>query len=426
MKMITSGVIDDFLKKDRIIRVIFLLTIITGLIVNFWRNLSFSASWTIGEWLINYEGGFVRRGFPGHIIFNASKLINLSPVLLADLISIFIYLLLFVVVICVAGNRISKTILLSPVILLAPILGDYVVRKDCMNLLLLSITLLISSRLRIKSPGFIGPFLILLINTFAILSHESFFFYGISSAAIVLWLSDNNKDFSYLEKIRSISIILSPSVFIFLVCTIFHGDPNQAFAINHSYFSLSSQFPDNYPKEPQGSIWSLTMTGLEGLKYSLWPILFDLTDGIIWRPIPLLITIYYVAGVISYSGVSIDKKNNFNPTLIKQVLIIQITSMFPLFILGHDYGRWLFMLSTSTVLTLGFLGNNVRCSANETWLENSIGKTIKQLPYSVLIFLLFTFGIPASWNSWSLLSFFDSSLIGYIAKFLVTEIRIIH
>jgi hypothetical protein len=46
----------------------FVFLIILGIPLNFYKNRFYDNSWTVGEWLISYAGGFVRRGLPGEII----------------------------------------------------------------------------------------------------------------------------------------------------------------------------------------------------------------------------------------------------------------------------------------------------------------------------------------------------------------------
>ena len=48
--------------------VLFTLLIILGIPLNLYKNRFYDNSWTVGEWLISYAGGFVRRGLPGELI----------------------------------------------------------------------------------------------------------------------------------------------------------------------------------------------------------------------------------------------------------------------------------------------------------------------------------------------------------------------
>ena len=51
--------------------------------------------WILGDWLINYQGGFVRRGLMGQIIFFLSRWLHLSPLLIAVAVALFAYMLLY-------------------------------------------------------------------------------------------------------------------------------------------------------------------------------------------------------------------------------------------------------------------------------------------------------------------------------------------
>jgi len=48
--------------------ILFTLLIIFGIPLNLYKNRLYDNSWTVGEWLISYVGGFVRRGLPGELI----------------------------------------------------------------------------------------------------------------------------------------------------------------------------------------------------------------------------------------------------------------------------------------------------------------------------------------------------------------------
>ena len=60
--------------------------IIIGIPLNLYKNRFYDNSWTVGEWLISYSGGFIRRGLPGQVIFYLS-----SNIILIGLIIIFIF-----------------------------------------------------------------------------------------------------------------------------------------------------------------------------------------------------------------------------------------------------------------------------------------------------------------------------------------------
>ena len=127
-----------------------LLIIIGGLLNTLSNKTYLDDSWTIGEWLINYQGGFVRRGLLGEGIYLLCNVIKISPIYVIWLISISSYYLLVKFTIVEAKNKVSSLFLLSPGIFLAPIIGDFLIRK---NLLLLLIFLISLKLLKFKRPN---------------------------------------------------------------------------------------------------------------------------------------------------------------------------------------------------------------------------------------------------------------------------------
>src|SRR6266446_6911984 len=61
-------------------------------------------TWQISEWLINYQGGFVRRGLPGEIILALSKQ-GINPYLAIIGLSFSIWLLLLLVLLKLSAYR---------------------------------------------------------------------------------------------------------------------------------------------------------------------------------------------------------------------------------------------------------------------------------------------------------------------------------
>ena len=68
----------------------FIFIIFVGAIKNFLDNTEYDNTWTIGEWLINYSGGFIRRGLFGSIIYEISNLTKISPIFFVHFILYFL------------------------------------------------------------------------------------------------------------------------------------------------------------------------------------------------------------------------------------------------------------------------------------------------------------------------------------------------
>ena len=58
-----------------------------------WYQNSENNVYQFGDWLMNYQGGFVRRGFFGEIFFRIYEITNISPPLIILIFLFFLYLL---------------------------------------------------------------------------------------------------------------------------------------------------------------------------------------------------------------------------------------------------------------------------------------------------------------------------------------------
>ena len=57
---------------------IYLITLFTFAFFFLFEKYDNKVEWTISEWLINYQGGFTRRGLLGEIIFQFSKIFSVT------------------------------------------------------------------------------------------------------------------------------------------------------------------------------------------------------------------------------------------------------------------------------------------------------------------------------------------------------------
>ena len=133
-----------FKKLESILIFYFFILLIFSSILNLLQDQWTINAWTIGEWLINYEGGFVRRGLFGSIIYKLSYGLNINPFLIVNILSFLIFIS-FLYLLKDTRKYFSSLFLLSPIVSLAPLLGNYLVRKDisgivayalCTNLIL--------------------------------------------------------------------------------------------------------------------------------------------------------------------------------------------------------------------------------------------------------------------------------------------------
>ena len=328
---------------DYILSITFLILIILGGLLNTLSNKTYlNDSWTIGEWLINYQGGFVRRGFLGEGIYFLCNVIEISPIFIIWFISITAYFLLVKLTIIEAKDKVSEVFLLSPCVFLAPIVGDFLIRKDILLILIFLFNLKI---LKIRNPN---TFFLNILNIFGILIHESFAIYALP---IQLFVFSNKIE---IAKTKIILLKFVPSILFFIGCLIFKGDQYQAMSIHQSWINKSFLFPfENLNYElPLGAINAIGWSFQDVLKI----LLASLKEfkGILWMPFIWLVTAIFLGSFFlgDYSGKDFKIKCF--------ILSFQFLPFSILCCSGWDYGRWIFIWILSSTLIYCTCGEELR------------------------------------------------------------------
>lgn len=195
-------------------------------------NANDISGWGIGELLINYEGGFVRRGLLGQIAFE-----TLDPVFFVTkvqklVVGIFFVSLIFVVF--VENSLWVKWLLAATIVFHSGGLYDftqsngfeYLERKEIWFYVSMFITIILS-----KAWGFYNiktMVSVSLISTIMILHHEIYAFYCLP---LLFLLVSMNKD----RLCKNLLIVIMPPALTFLLVLFNHGDPALSNAIRISY-----------------------------------------------------------------------------------------------------------------------------------------------------------------------------------------------
>ena len=381
----------------------------------FYQSLSWGHNnWCMNECLINYAGGFVRRGFFGQLVLNLSEIIGVSANIIVIVLCLIIFLALIAFFCLKASGRIPAIIIFSPIVLGAPTFQDFLIRKDTLCIGLLIACLFVEKS---KSGLWIRNLLINIIGIVAILCHEGFIFYGFSAILAVRY-------FSAKESICKSIAGFSPMTLTFLLSSYFHGNESTADAINTSLVKLWHHIePNNLDiYHPSCAIYSLKYNFINcpWNGYSLlWEINYHVYTPLAWAATILLCFIYLLSTMQS------GGKNHTLPSSTEEiergrfsiVLLLQLLFIFPLFIIGWDYGRWIF-LWTSSAMALYLMELNW---ANPL-LERATQKVIRchqmiRLPWVPQKWHLLFFGIPLC--SWSVFSYLQATPFGYQADYFI-------
>ncbi len=167
-------------------------------------------SWQITEWLINYQGGFVRRGLWGEVLFKLYNYFELSPYFTIIFVCILAFLIfLYFFIFSFIKNGYSLYILPFCFFLGAPIVNDFWVRKDIL-LVLIFISIIYLSIKNTKT----NLILINLLFIMGVLTHEAIGFFCLPILLLIKMNLRENKKNSLLKSL----IELSPSMIAFGLC----------------------------------------------------------------------------------------------------------------------------------------------------------------------------------------------------------------
>ena len=328
----------------------FFVTLITfGIPLNFYKNRYYDDSWTVGEWLISYAGGFVRRGLPGEIIHFISSNYLISPILLVWLFSFFALISLSALLFHFCKDLFDKSFLLSQLMILAPISEDYFVRKDTFIVLLYGLALLALKQLYQKKLNkFSAVLSINFVSMIAIFSHESYGIWGLPSLIFIFYLFEKSNNRNFIQASLYAILFLAPTFFAFTICWLCKGNAEQSLIIHQSWQSLRDILPSVIAlneNQPDGAIAAIGWGTSQVFTSTLFS-QFNLY--IFWHPGMWLLTIFIVMRLF------IGKQKGLHQIGKRYIICFQLLAFLPMF-LFVDIGRWIFMWLTSSALLFCFL-----------------------------------------------------------------------
>ncbi len=327
----------------------FISLIILGIPLNLYKNRFYDDSWTIGEWLISYAGGFVRRGLPGQIIYHISNSYNISPIFIVWLFSVSSLISLVFLLLYFCKNSFQKSFLLSQLIILGPISDNYLIRKDTLLVLLFGLSLLTLKNFYEEKVNKFSCILgINLFSIIGILSHEAYGIWGLTSLIIIIYLMNRSKRKGIYQSILFAIYYLFPAIVSFSFCWVFKGNMQQALLMHESWQNLKDILPtlgSLNESEPLGAIAAIGWGKSQVFTSSLFS-QFNLL--IFWHPGMWLLTIYIVLRLF------IGKRKDPFQSAKRSIVCLQLIAFSPLF-LFVDIGRWIFMWISSSALLFAFL-----------------------------------------------------------------------
>lgn len=373
----------------------------------FLRSLYWShSSWQITEWLINYAGGFVRRGLSGEALLYISQILNIAANHLAILLSFAIYGALLFFLIKNAREIYSPATLISPLLMGAPAYQDFIVRKDVLILCILVISLKLAVRKDHEARTSIA---LAIICAAGVLIHEAYFFvaFPVITAAL-LRKTDLMPSGQISRPLFSTSLVGLAFISSFVTTVIFKGSPKIALAIHNSWGPLWIQIDKTNCciTQPSAAIDAIGWSTSKGVSLS-FSLLSTFSDGIY---VPLA----WICIIIVCFWLMIGRSLLAHHEQLKHfaaIMLLQLVSLSPLFILGWDYGRWIFLWLVSSVLI--YVVIPLSGSLAPTLFNRAADKLLTHRLFRIKppFWFLLIFGVPVC--CWSIVSQIRSAPIGY-------------
>jgi len=378
------------------------------------------------EWLINYSGGFVRRGLPGSVIhFLFANRMDMVNYFVIGISAVLYISFLFYFIISTA-KLFPVYVTLSPILMGAPVYGNFWMRKDVLGLyfLVLALALTVSKRKTYLKIAVVN--LILIVS---LLSHEAFAFYGLPAVWIVNAFVLQPVSGTIRRALFKSAVFLLPAFLAFLLVINFRGNQAIALKIHNSWSALwiSIDSNSNYLSGPDGSIRCLQRSASAELGISAKELTM-FSHGI-YVPLAVLTTIC-LCFILVIKFISGYRSGNYErgipqlpaaspanqKKLFVYILFLQFLFISPLFVLAIDYGRWIFFWMLSSVIIFRILSKHF---STVTLISPQISSglvvsLVQKFPFNSWLLLLL--GIPLT--GWSVHYFVFSSPLGSVLKIL--------
>ena len=343
-------------------------------------------NWTMSEWLINYQGGFTRRGLLGDIAFNLAIFFNLKIRFVIFLLQATSYLLFLIVIYNflkdIKINFLSKLAIYTPIFLLFPLAEiESLVRKETLIFILFIFFLNLASK---KFERKYCNFYIFFIFPISFLIWEQIIFL-FPIIFFILYLKNYQKN--VLKTFLKICFISLPSIIIFFFTIL-----TQLSEIGHHKMcqSLMINFKENCGM-------SLSM-----LK-SKSSIIQQFTDVMPLYKIEYFIRYIFILFIGFLPLFILSCNSNFANTKIKVInyfksffsVLILLLCLVPIFFAAMlDWGRVTNIVYTISVLLYFFLLKNKYIYTVQSKIYSSISNFLNNKNYYYFIFFLYCF----CWN----------------------------
>ncbi len=312
------------------------------------------SDWGVADWMTSYAAGFVRRGLGGSLLAGLMRLTGLGffPLLIGFTTAAYLALCLYLLRISwrLRGPALWRfALLLNPVLIISACDYGTISRKDVIFLFATWLNLWICQRTLARQrdqptaenrfPWLLLPFAGLSLGL-ALLHEGLFAFIWLPLNAAIVACVLTRMRFSRVSALLFPAVSLLPSLAAVAACAHWHGDARTAEAICRSWRSslpVSCNPGDHFPVALGALRWSLHDGISLSLSHARWFVLYPV--------------IFALGGTIEIIAVKSLMPEARMEHLVSLLLFPFIVSL-PLYVLGVDWGRWLALVATGSLLPM--------------------------------------------------------------------------
>lgn len=312
----------------------------------------FMPSWGITEWLVSYHAGFVRRGLGGEIVEWATTSFRLSPSLVIAAVSAVLFGVTLGVARVITRRQLPWWALLSPAAFGAPIAAGFIVRKDLLTVLLFTAALAV---LHTKRHLVIKLVTVNVISISAILLHEQYIFAALPFLALSIY-----PHAGVIRRILIGGLSLLPSAIVTLAVVVYSGTVEQSLALTRHWNSILGDIAPRYCcyAKAEGELAAIGWTAGFAHGGSV-AVLYEM-DSIFWSPLMWVCIIAACALIIS---ASFQERREGGRQAFLAIFATQAVFIAPLFYIANDYGRWIFLITATSVVAACMWDNDKEAPA---------------------------------------------------------------
>ena len=316
----------DFNLNKIFLKMIFLISL-SIISINFYEWVIERSYYEYSDWLINYQGGFTRRGFIGELLYNVHNFTNIRLDLLLYIFVMSLYVSFFYFLLKILDK--TKLDFLNTLIIFSPLSFTYLAatktlagRKEILLFFLITVFFYKFEKIKFTNVKYWLIFILILTS----LTHFGFIFYFPFMILFFIYFYQN-------KPLKDLVIQILPILFIGLVITLSLMHTTLFSKPDISLICESiKDFTRQCPEETYVRVFTFSLKDI-----------FDIIIEVSANNYIIKYPIYYILSFapIYFALFNFKDSGKYKARYLIYLLIISSFMTLPVFLLGGDYGRYI-------------------------------------------------------------------------------------